>query len=68
MASFTKIEKTKTIKYKTEHVEIFKFVKDGTNRIFWSVEKNGVRISKTMFARLNECESSCFNYLRKSVA
>ncbi len=64
--SFTKLHTTKKIKLNDITLEICKFKKDGTNRTFWSVNKDGKRFTATMYARLYDCERACKSYLKKN--
>ncbi|KPE49751.1 hypothetical protein [Chryseobacterium indologenes] len=54
MATYTKLKKTISLKSaKTgEVVDIFKYKKDGTKRIFFATENNGIRLNDRMHSTL----------------
>lgn len=68
MSKFIKngfVEKVRT-RSTDEVIEIFRFKKEGTERIFYAGELfNGKRISTTMFQRLSECRTFCKLYLNR---
>ncbi len=68
MATFTKLYKALTLNVQVGQnvvpVEIFKVVKDGTKREFFSPEINGKRFTKTMFARMSEAERISASFVR----
>lgn len=51
MSKYTKIAIPRIINSSIGNVEICKFQKAGTKRIFWTPEFNGKRIVSTMYAR-----------------
>lgn len=66
MKTFTKISRSSKLKCRKtgDVVEVYKYVKDGTKRVFFTPELNGKRLSKTMYARLGSCERDVFNWFR----
>lgn len=53
--AFTQIRTSKTVSTKVGPINIVKFKKDGTKRVFWTpVKPSGQRITKTMYGRMNE--------------
>ena len=58
MATFTKTNNVETFKNKEtgKTCTVARFVKDGTKRVFFTCEYEGVRLTKTMFARQYDAE------------
>ena len=67
MSKFTKLSVVEvyTNSSKTKKVEIVKFQKTGTNRIFFTPEVGGLRLVKTMFARKYEAVRVSKQYLAR---
>lgn len=66
MKTFTKtnIVGVITSRDKTIKVDVCRFVKDGTQRVFFAPEVKGKRINNTMYARKYDAESLGRRYIK----
>jgi len=72
MKTFTKSHIAKKISHLGISAVIYKFKKEGTERIFWAAEITGnvngrdyknTRVSSTMYSRLYDCTKDTKNFL-----
>lgn len=61
--AYKKISTSIILESSIGNVEINKFRKTGTNRIFWTPEIEGKRITKTMFARMSQAKKVGKQYI-----
>ena len=66
MATFNSTGTVVTIKNKKGDISVSveRFVKDGTKRVFFAPIVNGLRINRTMFARLYDAERLAKQYIQ----
>lgn len=60
---YEKITVSKTVSNEVGTVEIVKFKKVGTTRVFWAAEFEGKRIGTTMWARMNDATKLAKRFL-----
>lgn len=67
MKTFTKLNLVQKIKNSktNEIVEIYKFQKDGTKRVFFAPLFNDKQITPTLFARLYDAETLAKRFLNR---
>lgn len=64
MSKFIKLNKVSKLERNGNVIEVFKYRKEGTQRIFFAPEFDGTRINATMFARMYDAEGLGRQFLK----